>query len=222
MSDKTRSLPVPGADAGPGVGRRELLQGLFAGVGAGLALPGAASGHPPLAPAVAAETQAKVEATDWTPAFLDPHQLATLDELAERVVPGARAAHAARFIDTLLAVDSQERQRLFLTSLGAIDGEALRRFQRPFRGLAEADQVAILGDCAATEPGRKEWIWTPGTPVEPPPALPEVRTLRDHFDHLKGWVADAYYSSPAGRAELGDKGQTFFASFPDCQHKDHA
>jgi hypothetical protein len=48
--DKKRALPVlnqadPGA-AAAGVGRRRVLQGLFAGAGAGLALPGVAEGHP--------------------------------------------------------------------------------------------------------------------------------------------------------------------------------
>ena len=47
-------------------------------------------------------------------------------------------------------------------------------------------------------------------------------TLRDHFDHLKGWIAGAYYSSEAGLKELGYTGQLFFTSFPDCDHKDHA
>ena len=53
------------------------------------------------------------------------------------------------------------------------------------------------------------------------PPQEERLTLRDHFEHLKGWIADAYYSSEAGRKELGDTGQMFFTSFPDCTHKQH-
>jgi len=42
--------------------------------------------------------------------------------------------------------------------------------------------------------------------------------LRDHFDHLKGWVVGAHYSSEPGMRELGWTGQSFFTSFPDCPH----
>ena len=54
-----------------------------------------------------------------------------------------------------------------------------------------------------------------------PDSGPEVVTLRDHLDHLKGWIAGAYYSSEAGLKELGYTGQMFFTSFPDCTHKEH-
>ena len=63
---------------------------------------------------------------------------------------------------------------------------------------------------------------TPGTPLVRPAPGHEVVTLRDHLDHLKGWIAGAYYSSEAGLKELGYTGQMFFASFPDCTHEDHA
>ena len=42
--------------------------------------------------------------------------------------------------------------------------------------------------------------------------------LRDHFDHLKGWIVGAHYSSEQGMRELGWTGQSFFTSFPDCPH----
>jgi hypothetical protein len=46
-------------------------------------------------------------------------------------------------------------------------------------------------------------------------------TLRDHFDRIKGWVVDAYYSSEPGLKELGYSGQMFFAEFPNCTHPEH-
>jgi hypothetical protein len=49
-----------------------------------------------------------------------------------------------------------------------------------------------------------------------------VLTLRDHFDHLKGWIASAYYSSEIGLKELGYTGQMFFQAFPDCTHPEHS
>jgi hypothetical protein len=199
--------------------RREVLQGLFAGVGASVALPGVAEAHR-MTPAVAA-AQAKAKAPDWKPEFLDAHQMATVTVLCARILPGSDQALAHRFIDTLLAADAHTHQRRFLSALGALEGAALSRFQQPFRALSEPQQLEILTAAAAGESGRKEWIWTPGTPIQEPEKSPEVLTLRDHFDHIKGWIVDAYYSSEAGLKELGYTGQMFFAEFPDCKHEDH-
>ena len=222
MKDK-RELEVQGQPQ-PGVGRREVLQGLFAGVGAGVALPGVAEGHPiqqhaKTAPPAAAA--AKLQAAEWKPEFLDGHQFATLSVLCARIVPGSDKAQADRYIDSRLAVETHDGQRRFLTAMGAVDGVATQRFGRPLKSLTEAQQVQILTEAAAGEPGRQDWVWTPGTPLVRPAPGPEVVTLRDHLDHLKGWIAGAYYSSEAGLKELGYTGQMFFASFPDCTHEDH-
>jgi hypothetical protein len=215
-SKEKRALPVVGQ---PPLKRREILQGLFAGVGAGMALPGVAEAHP-MTPVVA-EAQAKVKAPDWKPEFLDPHQFATLTALCTHVLPGSDRALAHRFIDTLLAAEAHHAQRRFLTALGAIDGAAMARFQKPFRALTAAQQLEILNEAASGESGRREWVWVPGTPIVEPEDVPEVLTLRDHFDHVKGWIVDAYYSSEAGLKELGYTGQMFFTEFPDCKHGEH-
>lgn len=47
---------------------------------------------------------------------------------------------------------------------------------------------------------------------------PVPPTLRDRFEHLKGWIVGAYYSSEIGMRELGWTGNVFFASFPGCEH----
>jgi hypothetical protein len=125
-------------------------------------------------------------------------------------------------VDSLLAVDTRERQGRFLTALGAHEGESLRRFGKPFKAATPAQQDEVLTAASTAPSGRKDWIWTPGTPLERPPSGPEEVTLRDHFDHLKGWIAGAYYSSEAGLKELGYTGQMFFTEFPDCKHGEHA
>jgi hypothetical protein len=220
-----------GADR-PGLGRREILQGLFAGVGAGLVFPGGADAHaiePALAAAVA---KARTPGTAKL-AFLDEHQFATLSALCARIVPGSDKALADRFIDELLAVVPAEKSRRFLTALGAIEGASLARFQKPFRALSPAEQDQVLEAASSEKPGhelaegsgrtgREDWVWTPGTLLQPPEPRPEELTLRNHFDHLKKWIAESYYSSEAGLKELGYTGQTFFASFPDCQHPEHS
>jgi len=225
---RKRELPVVNASpGGDGIGRREVLQGLLAGVGA--AIPGAALASPSPAQAAALQAAAaKAAAADWTPEFLDAHQMATLQALCERIVPGSTQARADRFIDSLLAVDRrpnvlvEERrpgQERFLSALGAIDAESRRRFGKPFPSVTEAQQVEVLTAAANEKPGKEDWIWTPGTPVKRPEPRAPVTTLRDHFDYVKGTIVGAFYSSESGLKELGSTGQMFFASFPDCDHE---
>src|SRR5687767_10131210 len=97
-------------------GRREVLQGLVGGMGAGLAIPALAEAHPMQghlsdhAKVAAADAKAKAGAGS-KPAFLDAHQLATLASLAEVIVPGSTRADVAPFVDQLLAVDTRDHQR---------------------------------------------------------------------------------------------------------------
>jgi hypothetical protein len=224
--DKKRKLPVvTDADsAGTGVARRRVLQGLFAGAGGGMAIPGLAADHPMHLHAMTsapAEAQAKAKAADWKPEFLDAHQFATLTALCARIVPGSDKALADRFVDSLLAVGTVEHKRRFLSAMGALEGASRDKFGKPFRALTEAQQNDVLTLASSGESGRKDWVWTPGTPVERPDTGPEIVTLRDHFDHVKGWIVGAYYSSEAGLKELGFTGQMFFTEFPDCTHKEH-
>jgi len=220
MDDK-RTLPVVNqAPEAAGLGRRQVLQGLLAGVGA--AIPGATRAHPlgapGASPAAVQAAAATAKAPDWKPQFLDAHQLATLQALCERIVPGSLAARSDRFIDALLAVDTRENRQRFLSALGAMEADARVRFGKPFKSLTEAQQNEVLSAASAGKPGREDWVWTPGTIVKQPEPAPPKTTPRDHFDNLKQWISGAYYSSEAGMKELGSTGQMFFASFPDCDH----
>jgi hypothetical protein len=224
-----REFPVVSADhphAGPlaqtpepdGLGRRQVLQGLLAGVGA--AIPGVSAPPPPVASHhVAQAAAAKAKAPDWSPEFLDAHQFATLGLLCEQLVPGSTKVQSDRFMDAVLAVDTRENKQRFLSALGAMDAEAGRRFGKPFRSLPAAAQLEILTAAASGPPGKEDWVWVPGTPVVRPEEGESETTLRDHFEQLKKWVVGAYYSSETGLKELGYTGNQFFATFPDCDHE---
>ena len=131
------------------------------------------------------------------------------------------ASGADRFIDELLAVAGTERQQKFLTAFGAFEGAALERFQKPFKALAEPQQIEILTVASTGPSGGKDWTWEPGKLIERPKGDDETTTLRDHFDFLKRWIADSYYTSEAGLRELGYTGNMLFAEFPDCTHPEH-
>jgi hypothetical protein len=207
--------------------RREMLQTLITSMGAGAVVPGLTAEHPigrHAADAVTleqADAQAKNGGSE--PAFFDRHQFDTLQMLAERIVPGSTRANVAAFVDQLLAVDTPDDQRSFLTALGVLEGQALVRANRPWKQLSEADQIAILTSASTMASGRPTpRVWTKGDSVvveEPAPRTPTV-TLRDHFDLLKGWIAGAYYSSEIGMRELGWTGNMFYRDYPGCQHPD--
>ena len=215
-------LPVIGATP-KALGRREVLQGLMGVAGAGLALPAVAQDHPVhehLANAervATADTRASVPGAK--PVFLAAHEMETLTTLAEAIVPGSTRARVAPFIDQLLAVDTRENQRQFVSALGWIDGEATTRFQHPWKGLTPAQQTEVLTAVSTGEVADPPHFWVRGEAVIVPAPLPKrPPTSRDRFDELKGWVAGAYYSSEIGMRELGWTGQTFFPSFPGCEH----
>jgi hypothetical protein len=207
--------------------RREMLHALVASLGAGVVVPGLAAqdhfGRHLSSPGAIEQADAKAKAAAYKPEFLDPHQFATVASLAERIVPGAARAKTTEFIDQLLAADSPDDQRAFLTALGAFEGQAIAGASRPWIQLADADQIAILtsaSEMASSRPAARSW--TKGDPIDVgrEPSAPAPLTLRDHFDLLKSWVAGAYYSSEIGMKELGWTGNVVHAAFPGCDHPD--
>jgi hypothetical protein len=189
-----------------GLGRRAMLQSLVGTVGAGFAFPFIAEGHPMQHHLSDQEKVATADANaakrDFTPEFLDAHQLETLELLAERIVPGSTRTRVAPFLDSLLAVSDQDSQRRFLRSLGAFERLALDRQQRAWKSLTAAQQDELLTRASTASHG---------------PA-PDSLTVRDHFDDLRGWISGAYYSSEIGMRELGWTGQVTFDSFAGCDH----
>ena len=222
-----RTLPVIQPAAGDGVSRRAALQSLAAGLGASLAVPVLADGapHPVHRHVDQLAEQARKPApaagrkpAPFTPAVFDAHQYATTVLLAELIVPGAKASGAPEFLDKLLAVESAETRRRFITALGAIDGAALRAHQKPFKELAPAQQIALLTEAANGQPGREPVYWKKGDPIPVPEPPARPATLRDHFDHVKGWVAGIYFASEPGLKELGWTGNVFHEKYPGCEH----
>lgn len=215
-----RMLPLANTDERPsGVSRRAALQSLAVGIGGGLAAPLVAEGHPVqqhMAHVAAAQPAAAADATTFTPAFFDPHQLNTVRVLAEAIVPGAQASGTPEFLDKLLAVESADTRQRFISALGAIDGAALRAHQVPFTGLSASQQTALLTEASTLEPSRAPVYWKKGDPIPVPQPPPAPLNLRDHFDHLKGWVAGIHFASEPGLKELGWTGLMFFERFEGC------
>ena len=224
---RTRSLKATGPNTGSAIGRRQAVEALLAGAGAGLVIPGLAKGHPlgehAHHPERIADAQERAHEPAATPRFLEPYAFALTESLGERIVPGAAGAGCALFIDQLLTVGAQEERQRFVTALGAIDGAARDTFGAPWPKLDEAQQTELLTTLSTSRPGRGEaprpHVRSLDDLLEPPGGETPV-TLRDRFDYLKGWVMGAYYTSEEGLRELGYDGPVFADEFPGCPHPD--
>jgi hypothetical protein len=195
------------------IGRREALQRVAIGVGAMVVVPATAPHpiHRHLRDADAIDdAHAQANAAEYTPTFVDAHQLATSRVLAEAIVPGSTDARSAEFIDQLLDVSTPDEQRKFLQALGGFEQLAMARARVSWRQLTEQQQLDLLTSASTAQPGASN---------EKSSAHGRV-TIRDHFEQLKGWIVGAYYSSERGMRELGWTGNVVFPGFPGCEHPD--
>jgi hypothetical protein len=200
-----------GAAANGRLTRREMVQRLLAGAGAGAAWPLVAASHPfygHLANDAVFEEAEKLGAADWKPLFLNAQQDEILTALAEAIVPGSMKVQVNRFIDLLLSVDNEKHQRDFVDALAALETESQKRFGMRFPALDAGQQTALLTD-ASTQPAKEDSSGMHGK---------EKTGLREHFENLKGWISGAYYSSEAGMRELGWTADRVFEEFPGCEH----
>ena len=218
MTKKRVVLPVLNTGPEGGLSRRHVIQGILAATGLAVTpeVEAAAHAHTAASPA-AAPGRAPAAAA---PRFLSTHQFATLEALAERIVPGSRAARVSAFVDSQLAVESPARQQKFLDALAHFESLAIDGKSRPFLALDAAAQDEILEATSKMEAGVPEddrnwgWFQVPGTKAPGPPKY----SSRDHFEEIKTRVSGAYYSSEIGMRELGYTGRTFFEGFPGCTH----
>jgi hypothetical protein len=141
------------------------------------------------------------------PRFFAADDFQTISRIADLIIPqtdtpGAVAAGVPFYIDLVVSRNSGQ-QSLMNDGLRWLDEEALRSANTRFLALNEQQQLAILLPlCESADTGK-----TAGR-------------LTQFFVLLKGLTADGYYTSQAGLIqELGYKGNTVLASFPECVHE---
>jgi hypothetical protein len=181
-----------------GISRREAMRKLMAGIAAGAVVPALAGAHPVELYRRLTESGAEISggeaalgAADWKPIFLNAKQDELLTAVAETMVPGSNAAQVNQFIDLLLSVDSADKQKAFLASLGAADEAARGSLQHGFTELNEGDRVKVLTSLSQSH--------------------------KEAFGNLKEWIVGAYYSSEVGMKELGWDGNFAFDKYPTCE-----
>jgi hypothetical protein len=202
--------------------RREMVLRLLAGARASAAWPMVAASHPIhklLADeALFSEADAQMAAADWEPLFLSAQQNESLAALSESIVPGSGKAQVNRFIDLLLSVDTHAHREKFVASLSAIESESQKLFGQAFAALGEEKKIELLTIASKDPQASKEKEAASGVSSVEEHPRESAPMLHDRFEHLKGWISGAYYSSEAGMRELGWTGDYVFESYPACDH----
>src|SRR5688572_19715576 len=186
-----------------GVSRRQSLKALAGGAGAALVWPYLSD--------ASLEAFAAVQQTPAAraPVFLTAAQFASVDHLAEAIIPaddrspGARAARVADYIDLLLSESDASVQQTWTMGLAELDRTAQARFGSPVATLPP-DRLGTL----LTEISKNE-------------ATPQT-SLERFFVATKEATIRGYYSSEIGiQQELRYQGNRMLSEFVGCTHPEH-
>lgn len=154
---------------------------------------------------------AEIQAQQAAPklAFLTAGQYATLDVLAETIIPtddqspGAHDARVADYVDLLLAESDDTTQRTWTAGLALLDADCRRRFKAPYAKLTPAQMSEVLTAISRNE----------AAPTNP---------LEQFFKSTKDATIRGYYTSEIGiHKDLEYKGNRVLAEFVGCTHPEH-
>lgn len=184
--------------------RRQLIRNTFLGASAAAVSSGQTPHQHGIAPLPAQAAAASGGA--WTPMLFDNHQNETVVVLSELIIPatdtpGAKAAKVNQYIDLILHDGDLDDRHAFLKGLGWLDGHSIDKHDKPFVGLTEPQQVAILTEL---DEGKDD----------------SLKAGQAFFRQVKGLTVEGYYTSREGIAEL-NKGGRVPATFA-CEHDSHA
>jgi gluconate 2-dehydrogenase gamma chain len=181
MSDTTKPDPLD-------FSRRDWLVQIAAGVGMAAAGEGVLSAQQVHA--------AAATAAPYAPKALTAHEYATMENLAEWIVPGARVAGVTPFIDFLCNA-TDDMKIIFTGGLGWLDDAMRRRTEgKDFVSASQDQQKAMLDLIAFRENNS-----------------PELGPGIQFFDWARRLVVDAYYTSPVGIKEVGYIGNSAMSTF---------
>jgi hypothetical protein len=188
--------------AGQGLERREVLRIL--------ALAAAASGYPgfhrwSFACAHGGTGLVQVQRPGYTPRFFSADEYATVERLAELIIPddgspGAREAGVSEFIDFMVSSDPGVQYR-FRYGLTWLDAHAQKLHGARFRQLDEPMQTGLL---------------------EPLAYRPRHRAGEDEgrafFKLMRDYTVMGFYTSKMGLEQLDYPGLRIYAESPECPH----
>jgi len=132
----------------------------------------------------------------YKPKAFNAHEFKSLQSLTDTIIPGARAAGAAEFID-LLASHNDELAAIYTGGIAWMDREMHRRHGASNWVDAKKDQQTALLDLIAYKKNDSAELG------------PGIR----FFEWARKMAADSYYTSKAGMEELGYKGNVGMTDF---------
>ena len=185
-----KSVPSSFPPRSAGLGRRAVLQTLMAGAGAAVGVPALAHEHP-LHESLQDPAEGRCRRTACPCGRLQagvPRSASVRHARSccpRRSCPARRNAKVAEFIDALLAVERPRTQRQLLDRARRVRGTRARRASQGMEG-ADTSRAERAADQGLDRRAAASAV----------PKAPDggTRTIRDHFDHLKGWISGAYYS----------------------------
>jgi hypothetical protein len=136
--------------------------------------------------------------------FFTPVEMTTVRILADLIVPrdehsgSASDAGVPEFLDFVMT-EWPEHQTPIRGGLAWLDRESTRRFGKPFREAASAEQTALLDDIAY-----------------PARARPGMAAGVEFFNRFRDLVLSGFYSSKEGVKDLGYIGNTFVTEWRGC------
>jgi hypothetical protein len=143
----------------------------------------------------AAQASKNVSASDWKPEFFSADENEQIIAIGERIVPGSKTALCNQVIDLVMTVEMPDHRSEFRNALSAFNKAAQSKYSSSFVKLSSDKQDKLLEAGCESSNG-----------------------LHPHFEVLKEWFADTYWSSQEGMLELGWNKQIAWSSFPACPH----
>lgn len=188
--------------AGQGLERREVLRIM--------ALAAAASGYPgfhrwSFACGHGGSGLLQVKRASYTPRFFSAGEYATVERLAELIIPsdgspGAREAGVGEFVDFMVSSDPGVQYR-FRYGLTWLDAHAQNLHGSPFRGLDEPTQTGLLEPLAYRQRHRAG-----------------EEEGRAFFKLMRDYTMMGFYTSKVGLEQLDYPGLRIYAESPGCPH----
>jgi len=159
--------------------------------------------HPP------ASTPVQPARGPYNPKFFTTREFETVSRIADLIIPptdtpGAVAAGVPEYIDYVVS-NNRQHEKPMRQGIKWLHHQARKRHHKRFVELAEEQQIELLA------------------PLSDAVDRNEMKTeCQRFFRTIKSMTADGYYTSPIGLVqELGYKGNTVLASFPECDHPEH-
>jgi hypothetical protein len=190
--------------AGQGIERREVLRILALAAGAAT-FPGFrqwsfACGH-------VGNAATQIKPANYQSQFFSKEEFALVDCLTDLIIPhdgtpGARDAGVAEFIDFMVWSDDSV-QYAFRTGLTWLNAHAETRKGKAFLALAPAEQIELLEPLAYADKFHRG-----------------EEAGQAFFKLLREYTVMGFYTSEIGYKDLDNPALKFYATSPECPHKD--